>query len=166
MTIEQATTYSGEAMLVRWGDSSTQGRTVTFEIEDGGEHPFKGLPVGKNGQRYMIACTKIGDDEQPDPNPPKRKKHEYNSPDWAIQRAHLLAGEAGFQNWLLNQRRWDDENRANQWNTNRTEWALSHIRRVCAVESTTEFRTNPEALEKFKNLAFEFERRDDPSMTR
>lgn len=38
--------------LVRWGDSSSSGRTVTFKLpDDGDEHPFKGLDVGaKNGQ--------------------------------------------------------------------------------------------------------------------
>lgn len=38
--------------LVRWGDSSSSGRTVTFKLpDDDDEHPFKGLDVGaKNGQ--------------------------------------------------------------------------------------------------------------------
>ncbi len=38
--------------LVRWGDSSASGRTVTFKLpDDDDEHPFKGLDVGaKNGQ--------------------------------------------------------------------------------------------------------------------
>ena|GEM_PF-462077 len=38
--------------LLRWGDSSSSGRTVTFKLPDDEEdHPFKGLPVGaKNGQ--------------------------------------------------------------------------------------------------------------------
>jgi len=38
--------------LLRWGDSSSSGRTVTFKLPDDEEdHPFKGLPVGaRNGQ--------------------------------------------------------------------------------------------------------------------
>lgn len=38
--------------LVRWGDGSSSGRTVTFKLpDDDDEHPFKGLDVGaKNGQ--------------------------------------------------------------------------------------------------------------------
>lgn len=38
--------------LLRWGDSSSSGRTVTFKLPDDEEdHPFKGLDVGsKNGQ--------------------------------------------------------------------------------------------------------------------
>lgn len=38
--------------LLRWGDSSSSGRTVTFKLpDDEKDHPFKGLDVGsKNGQ--------------------------------------------------------------------------------------------------------------------
>ncbi len=38
--------------LLRWGDSSSSGRTVTFKLPDDEEdHPFKGLDVGsRNGQ--------------------------------------------------------------------------------------------------------------------
>ena len=38
--------------LLRWGDSSSSGRTVTFKLPDDEEdHPFKGLEVGsRNGQ--------------------------------------------------------------------------------------------------------------------
>lgn len=52
--------------LMRWGDSSSSGRTVTLKLpDDTDEHPFKGLPVGsKNGQLMEISVTILdGDDD-------------------------------------------------------------------------------------------------------
>lgn len=47
--------------LMRWGDSSSSGRTVTFKLpDDTDEHPFKGLPVGsKNGQLMEISVNSL-----------------------------------------------------------------------------------------------------------
>lgn len=62
-------TYEGQALLVRWGETSTAGRTVTFQIEEGPDasplHPFKGFRAGKDGDRFLIMCVPIGNDEQP-----------------------------------------------------------------------------------------------------
>ncbi len=70
--------------LMRWSDSSTTGRTVTFKLpDDADEYPFKGLPVGaKNGQMLEIRFSLIDDDQSPEtvkrskrsaarPSPPK-----------------------------------------------------------------------------------------------
>lgn len=64
--IQRATVYSGETLLLRWGDSH-KGRTVTLQLDPvmGKEHPFKGLKCGENGQRVMLVAVLIGDDEQP-----------------------------------------------------------------------------------------------------
>lgn len=53
--------YSGEAVCKRWGDSSSAGRTVTLQLEDGGEHPFRGY----EGERFAIVVVPIGNDEKP-----------------------------------------------------------------------------------------------------
>ena len=54
-------------MLLRWkGKSSTEPATVTFILDFEGEHPFEGLPTGKQyGQRVQLATTAIADDETP-----------------------------------------------------------------------------------------------------
>lgn len=52
--------------LMRWGESSTTGRTVTLRLpDDGDEHPFKGLPIGaKNGQMLEMEIALVeGDDD-------------------------------------------------------------------------------------------------------
>lgn len=50
--------------LLRWGDSSASGRTVTLKLpDDDDEHPFKGLPVGsKNGQLLEMEIAIVDDD--------------------------------------------------------------------------------------------------------
>ncbi len=50
--------------LLRWGDSSSSGRTVTLKLPDDEEdHPFKGLPVGaKNGQLLEMEIAIVEDD--------------------------------------------------------------------------------------------------------
>jgi hypothetical protein len=53
--------YSGEAICKRWGDSSSGGRTVTLQLEDGGDHPFRGY----EGERFAIVVVAIGNDEKP-----------------------------------------------------------------------------------------------------
>ena len=53
--------YSGEALCKRWGDSSTGGRTVTFQLEADGDHPFRGY----DGERFAIVVVPIGNDDRP-----------------------------------------------------------------------------------------------------
>ncbi len=50
--------------LMRWGDSSSSGRTVTFKLpDDTEEHPFKNFPVGsKNGQLVEIEVEILDED--------------------------------------------------------------------------------------------------------
>jgi len=59
--------YQGELMLTGWSDTSTRGRTVTFQVpEDEPEHPFKSfvLRQGKrSGTRFMAVLVQVNDDE-------------------------------------------------------------------------------------------------------
>jgi len=50
--------------LLRWGESSSSGRTVTLRLpDDEDDHPFKGLPVGsKNGQLLEMEIAIVEDD--------------------------------------------------------------------------------------------------------
>lgn len=143
------TIYANEALVLRWGDSSANGRTITLQLHDeDGEHPFRGLPSGKNGQRVMIAVTLIGDDEQP--ARPEEARREKSPADKAIAKAHVLAADNNFQYWAAH----DTPHLIG----NDTE-TLSVIRLACGVESTTEFRTNPKALKAFEDLVWEYEHR-------
>lgn len=144
-SIEKATIYADEALLLRWGDSSTNGRTVTLQLQETGEHPFRGLPSGKNGQRVMIAVTLIGDDEQP--AAPADVKRDKSPADKAIAKAHVLAGDPEFKRWHWGAYQGTDDE------------AMSEIRSACRVTSTTEFRINPEALKRFTDLVWEYEHR-------
>lgn len=142
-SIENATVYADEALLLRWGDSSTNGRTVTFQLHEATEgNPFRGLPSGKNGQRVMIAVTLIGDDEQP--AAPADVKRDKSPADKAIAKAHILADDPAFQDWAASR--------------NGIE-AMVFIRFVCDVTSTTEFRDKPKALKAFDDMVWEYEHR-------
>lgn len=58
--------YSGEAILLSWGESNRDGRVVRFKIEEDGTHPFKGLETGVNGgQRFMLVAVPIQNDGAP-----------------------------------------------------------------------------------------------------
>lgn len=61
--------------LVRWGDSSSSGRTVTFKLpDDEDEHPFKGLDVGaKNGQLLEMEIAIYDGDGEVETLGPTRK---------------------------------------------------------------------------------------------
>ena len=63
--------------LMRWGDSSSSGRTVTLKLPDDTEdHPFKGLDVGsRNGQLMEMEITLLeGDAELKTLGPKPTKK--------------------------------------------------------------------------------------------
>ncbi len=147
-SIQKATIYADEAMLLRWSDSSATGRTITLQLQDGGEHPFHGLPSGKNGQRVMIAVTLIGDDEQP--AAPEDVKRDKSPAEKAIAKAHILADGPDFARWLVT---------SGSVTGYEGELNINVIRRACGVQSTTEFHTNPAALKKFNDLVWEHEHR-------
>lgn len=146
-SIQQATIYADEALLLRWGDNSTNGRTLTLQLQEHGEHPFRGLPSGKNGQRVMIAVTLIGDDEQP--AAPAGVKRDKSPADKAIAKAHILAVDDSFGDWLTGKVGCREDEKT----------LLDVLRRACRVESTTQFRTDPEALRRFRDLVWEYEHR-------
>ena len=68
--------------LMRWGDSSSSGRTVTLKLPDDTEdHPFKGLDVGsRNGQLMEMEITLLeGDAELKTLGPKPAKSTSVNS---------------------------------------------------------------------------------------
>jgi hypothetical protein len=65
--------FEGEVRLLRWGESSSAGRTITLELsgaDSDSAHPFRGLPTGhQRGQRFLMSFVPIDDNEKPLPNP-------------------------------------------------------------------------------------------------
>lgn len=143
------TIYADEALLLRWGDSSTTGRTVTLQLQEQGDHPFRGLPSGKNGQRVMIAVTLLGDDEKP--ARVEDVKRDKSPADKAIAKAHILAGDSAFAKWV---------GATDFVLMDEYSGPLGAIRKRCGIQSTTEFRTNPEALKRFNDLVWSYEHRE------
>lgn len=96
-------TYKGEVQLLRWGESGSNGMTVTLALDDGPDgytsHPFKPFHSGKaNGQRFMAVLVPIGDDEEPmaKPLPPTTIK-----PVKPNQReAGMLCRDLNFMTWI------------------------------------------------------------------
>ena len=59
--------FEAETRLIRWGESSSAGRTITLELppDDGASHPFRGFPTGHtHGQRFRMQFDAIDDSEQ------------------------------------------------------------------------------------------------------
>jgi hypothetical protein len=121
-------TYKGEVMLLRWADSSTGGRTVTFTLEDTPDdperHPFKGLPCGKDGQRFALVVVPIGEAEHPSFDEPKAEKPHRRFDDMPkSQQSALLCNDKEFQEFMF---------------SDNAEQAARRVREYCDVESRAE----------------------------
>ena len=168
--------------LLRWGESSSGGRTVTFELDMlDGEHPFKGLTAGtKNGQRMAIAVVLIADDETetalPDavakraaeiatpPSPaamnapvteyPKPKQRFADMP--RAQQAGIMCNELLFVNWLFETGPPEGDN--NEPPIEEEGWAAKQVRRRCGVMSRTQFDRDLEAGARWDALLTQYHR--------
>lgn len=170
MTDEIPKAYSGEAMLLRWGDSH-KGRTVTFQLDEhvGEQHPFKGMKIGENGQRLKMVCVLIDDHEQPlepekakscvpkvlaktggDAAPTKSRTPFKELP--RSQQAAIKCGDSEFQNWIIG--KFDmiglGVNGARADET---------LKRLLNITSKKELDTNPEKAEALDRLMTDFDLR-------
>lgn len=90
-----------EALLLRWGDSSTTGKTVTFLLPEDADHPFRGLPTGKTGgQRVALSVALISDSEEQKPHtqPAKEKRKWADMP--LSQQCAIRCGDSDFWEFL------------------------------------------------------------------
>ena len=172
--------FRGEARLLRWGESSSAGRTITLELEDGPdaskEHPFKGLPTGaQHGQRLLITAMVINDDEtlgsgrtdslradKPSTDSPPGQAPERipaaptpKKPKTTAQRAGILCDDAVFHDWLATAHleRWVA---ALQNAASHEKAAAIFVREHCGVLSRGELDTQPTARKRFETLEAEF----------
>lgn len=132
---EQIVAFQGEVLLLNWGDTSTRGRTVTFQLADEGEeHPFKHHPIGrKTGRRFMAVLVEIGDDERPVEKTP-------------AQMAYLLCKDTMFQHFL-------DERSFVEVCSEAT--ARHHILSACGITSRSSLDTDTRARAHWDALIYQ-----------
>lgn len=166
--------YEIEARLLRWGDSSTAGRTITLELDpDAGEqHPFRHYSSGaKHGQRFRLLFASISDDESApvppapevaparlnnpqvkDPSKSERAKDSYalkTERERAVVRASLLCKDPQFQKWMCN-------------NTSYAEAPTESIttfllRDHLGIKSRSEIGYDERAYKAFLDLEYQFD---------
>lgn len=164
-----------ETRLLRWGESSTAGRTVTLELspDDSEHHPFKGLPSGAaHGIRFRMQFIPIMDDETtPEPpaqaDAPARQLKDVDTPkpvdshrseqgrerylmqdamQRAVTRASILCQDAAFQHWI--------ERRLHfvSGRIDSAETCADFLRRALGVQSRSEISSNERAYNAFLAL--------------
>lgn len=148
--------WEGEAMLLRWSESNTAGRTVTFQLpDDEEEHPFRGLVAGKKvGQRFKLYAV-YEEEAGPGnifPEEAERKEREKSEGERAVQRAGILCGDPEFQRWLMGA--------GADMHDDPQGWAADHIRKQCGIASRSELRDNTEARKRFEGIEADFKHRD------
>ena len=169
--------FEAEVRLLRWGESSTAGRTITLELPpDAGEaHPFKGFPTGhKDGQRFRMRFDVIRDDDTVGgkfadcSKGPKSAPNTNNTPspreatkpkrDWSMlqrsQQAGILINEPAFWRWLFTHHRsakWDQI--ASSTDADRT------LKRTLGIESKRDLnRDDPVLIARFDELVQAYRR--------
>lgn len=168
-SILAATPFAGEAFLVSWSESS-RGRKVTFELSADSEvHPFKEF---KHGTRFMLAATKIGDDEQPakvkspavigaQAEPAQQKKHFRDMP--RSQQAALKLQDADFASWLINQPltvRQDLEVSINAGDGSHAAFSDALLKTLLSITSKRDLDSDPDAATRWDQMLASYDFRD------
>jgi hypothetical protein len=165
--------------LLRWGESSTAGRTITLELPpgDGEVHPFRGFPTGhSHGQRFRLFFEPIGDDEKPIESHAKATLRAAlvatDEADRAKERRSQLSvvGKERYANLSPEQQAVADAGMLAQdpqfiaWMRTVKKYpaysegdAAVYIRAACGVSSRRAIATNPDAYEAFIRLKTDFE---------
>ena len=176
-----------EAMLLRWGDTHSSGRTVTFQLpDDGGEHPFKGLKCGPaNGQRLALSVALINDDESQSGAEPVNEPASAETSAGQSREAHtkgtndphlIHAGAAPDDKDKpsgAEPRKWTATQDAGLHCTMKSfqrfmfekgytttedgQEAIEAVRAHCGIASRRELDTDPEALDKWRSLTADYE---------
>lgn len=149
-SIDRATVYRGESLLLRWGESH-KGRTITLQLDplEGDNHPFKNLKCGESGTRLMLVAVLIGDDEQPKPAqaehsaaPPKGVEFKDRP---RSQQAGMMLGKPEFCEWLTKGAHLADPNEV--------------LKKALGVKQKRELRTNAEAAKRWDALLTDYDTR-------
>jgi len=143
-----------EAMLLRWGESHSSGRTVTLQLpEEDGPHPFKGLKCGpSNGQRLAVSIALIGDDEtQSEPASEPAKSHTPFEELKRSNQAFFVCQQPAFYRFLQEQRDIKFSKAIG-----REGQAATAVRNLCNINTRSAFDTNKEAAAKWDTLFSEY----------
>lgn len=95
--------YNDELMLAGWGDTSTQGYTVTFWCEppNVGMHPFQGYTRGLDS--FMVALVELDDNEEQIDQQQRERVENAMRPrrrQTLSQAAAMLCGNPQFWEWI------------------------------------------------------------------
>ena len=137
-----------EAILLRWGETHSTGRTVTFLLPDeGGDHPFKSLKCGPdNGQRVALSVALISDDETQTPVPKEEqasrgKKPAHDKKRWSelplSQQAAIRCNEPGFWQYM---------------GVSNAEEAAMCVREMCLVKSRKDIVEGSQAGQRWSDF--------------
>lgn len=181
MTQEIKSAYLGEALLIRWGETATAGRTVTFQLDEhvGASHPFKGLKCGPNGQRLKLVAVLIDENEQPvEPDQARRcvpkkavqdtslasgvdEKPSHSDREWSrSQKAFLMCQDPEFQDWVNAEcaakagRIFQIEGMVPDADEERANLALKEL---LGITSKKELDTDPHAAARFDSMRVDFD---------
>lgn len=143
---EQIIAFKDEMLLLRWGDNSRDGQTVTFQLPGEHEiHPFKHSPSGKKtGKRYMAVLVEINDDETPVVQKPK------GGP--LSKEAAGLCKRQDFQEFVAEQSeftRWD-------FTAECEDNAAEYLRSKCLISSRSMLDHKPNAANVFNGIKRRF----------
>lgn len=165
--------FEAETRLIRWGESSSAGRTITLELPpDAGEgHPFKGFATGhSHGQRFRMQFDAIADDETNSPagtSPSTAEKGAVSDPDNRSGPHPSRPPPAGEHK---DRRPWETLSPQQQagilcadkgfqkWVSKQAGWecdeedAASWLRIALGIESRRELANKPELVREFSRI--------------
>jgi len=135
---EKTIAFQGEVMLLGWADTSTRGKTVTFQLPEDGdmEHPFRHFTLKaakRAGQRFMAVLVQVDDDERPVEKTP-------------AQLAFLLCRDQQFWHWASERSFADVDSEAA---------ARAWILEACKVSSRSQLDTQPFARQAWEAIVWQ-----------
>lgn len=142
-----------EVMLLRWGESNSSGRTVTFQLpEDTPYHPFRGVPSGaKNGQRYNMRLHPLAPDETETIETAAQREAQR-----AVARASMLAKDPQFERYLA--LRWDKVwTYACANHEGPEQRARGAIRQICGIGSLSQLVDSNDARSRLASLGADYD---------
>jgi len=125
--------------------------TVSFTVQ-AADFPDT-LRTAVMGTRYVAVLVELNDDESPAEQPQPNKKEDKHK---LSRQAAILCGDALFQRYL-------SVTYADAWSEasvichDLTEKTAESVRRICQVQSRSEFDTDPAAASRWRDLKSKFE---------
>ena len=170
--------FEAETRLIRWGESSSAGRTITLELppDDGASHPFRGFPTGHTGgQRFRMQFDAIADDEQiapqdspagaPSTSPQSANRKDITAagePDGKRSPKPALAGgyhKTPAERAVIRAAILCSEPSFRIWMAGEdisSAAAAAMLREACGVSSRADIAKDPDALDRFIKLETEY----------